>query len=329
MSSRLTDAFKIPRIEINLPNRLAIAINLGFAERGRFTVYLNEGDATRLDAPNLTLHTRDLEGEGRGVIEKWLQSLGVKHVTQLFIAGRAEDRLFHTLNKVVSEWDNSIDAFITIVPPKGEPPLRVFEALKGIHPGLTKSRSIILLDYELLWNELMFIDKGIIKQPAEVLGDLIESLFPILGTERIRKISSLKSKIISPSIMYNVHASMFTGLQGALNIAEENSLLKYDREDVNYVILYLDGTGFEEEPATTEHEFRLWLTKFSNLVDADVIYGDSKDRELMVLLMATTRLSDNWYGHLSSSCRMVEKIVSDPKPALSTLEILGLRRHEA
>ena len=314
---------KLPERRFTIPRNMGIAVNLSRRYRNVFAIL--EDKETKVENGDLFIDLEGLgEDEARKIIGLWIDCLGFKHVEKAAMAGVAGDSLIRLTASVIKErYPSKLCAYVGVLPSRDETPYKIYTALRNL-PLETEYGVTVMIDYDKLWDEMVLIDSGKRKTPRQVVTDLLSTtLSTILNRDVYEKIKKFQVNLFIPAIMYSVSDEIFDSVKGMLRIAEYAILTDYRKDDVEYVILYIDGTGFEKNEDEAYREFQEWTLSFKKLVDSDIIYGH-ENKKMTALFLGIRRLNSETYSYLVEKCLSLKKMVKDLTPAIDTLKSLGL-----
>ena len=326
LAEELVSILRLPERRFTIPRSLGIAVNLIRAHSDNAVFNVLEDERTRVENGDLFIDVEELgEDEAREVIGMWIDCLGFKHVKKVAMAGVAGDRLVRLMTSVVKErYPGKLNVYMSTLPSRDETPYKIYATLRD-SPLVGRCGVTVLIDRDRLWNEMILIDSGKRKTPRQVIVDLLSMVLPtMLNDEVYEKLKKFQVRLFIPAIMYSVSDEVFESLKGMLRIIEYTALAGYKREDVEYALLYVYGTGFEENQDEVIHEFQEWALNFKNLLDLDIIcrYGNKRR---IALFLGVRRLDPEKYGYIREKCLSIKNVVKDLSPAIKILEFLGLR----
>lgn len=319
----LIEIINIPVKTIAIPENIGISVNIMNRQGNLFSAF--EGESTKVENGNLFVKMKELKDEEiKNIINVWFNCLGFKRVQKTAVCGVLGDRLVHFMVTTLNEqYPDKPGVFISTLPSVDETPYKTFTALSDLFHG-TKLGVSIIIDYDILWNELTFIEAGSRKTPRRVISDLLSiAITTFLNRDVYRKIEEFNRRLFIPSIMYCVSSNVFKDLKGALRLTDYLVLTNYMKEDVEYIILYVDGTGFEKNEDSLKQDFYGWAKAFKNLVDSDIIYDVGGSRRIAVFFNIK-KLPEEKYSHLTEKCLSVKSMVDNPASAAEALKFLGL-----
>ena len=326
LAEELMSILRLPERRFTIPRSLGIAVNLTRAHSDNDIFNVLEDERTRVENGDLFIDVEELgEDEARKVVGTWIACLGFKHVKKAAVAGVAGDRLVRLMTSIVKErYPGKLNVYVSTLPSRDETPYRIYATLCG-SPLVDRCGVTVLIDHDRLWNEMILIDSGKRKTPRQVIVDLLSTVLPTMLNEEVyEKLKKFQIRLFIPAIMYSVSDEVFDSLKGMLRIIEYTVLTGYKREDVEYALLYVYGTGFEKNEDKVVHEFQEWALNFKNLVDLDIIcrYGDKRR---IVLFLGVKRLDPEKYRYISEKCFSIKNVVENLSPAIEVLEFLGLK----
>jgi len=319
----LINIVNVPVKTITIPENIGISVNMMRRQGNVFAAL--EGESTKVENGNLFVKMKELKDEEiKSVINLWFKCLGFKHVQKTAVCGVLGDKLMHLILTALSEqYSDKPGVCISTLPPADETPYKTFTALSDLFYG-TRLGVTIIVDYDILWNELTFIEAGGRKTPRHVISDLLLiAITAFLNRDVYRKVEEFNRRLFIPSIMYCVSSNVFRDLKGVLRLSEYLILTDYKKEDVEYIILYVDGTGFEKDEDLLKQSFYEWTKMFKNLMDSDIVYGTEGSRRIAVFFNVR-ELPKEKYKHIAEKCLSVRNMIDNPTPAIESLKFLGL-----